>query len=108
MVGHARRQLARHVDGDDVGAFLSHPHRVGPPLTARRSGDECDLTREPPGHVCAMRATLVVGVAESLVADFAASIADLSFARPMNGWAAPQVPRLDRIPNMLLVNSPIR
>ena len=56
VVGHARRQLAGDVDGDDVGALVGHPDGVRAALAPRRSGDECHLAGEPPAHLrCLLR-----------------------------------------------------
>ena len=48
-VGDRRQRLA-DVDGDDVGALLSEPDGLGPPLPPGRPRDECHLVLESLRH----------------------------------------------------------
>ena len=51
VVRNARRQLARDVDGDDVGTLVGHSNRMRATLPAGGSGDERDLAGESVCHL---------------------------------------------------------
>src|SRR5258708_411034 len=58
IVRDAGRKLACHVDGDDVGALIGHPHRMRTALAPCRPGDESHPAFEPSAHVCSFCAAL--------------------------------------------------